>query len=154
MNHYSDISLPVLTKHLTNAKWVFKTDIAANELNWVMQCYSPGNSIAGCTDYTNHIKAGNQIDHYKTKVFEDIRLRLCQIGNYYNINGKPFDTVVIVLTGSGWSAEAKWSDGSTCYFKHIYAEAAKAAAEKRAQEEVKRKAQAKARREEKRKKIF
>ena len=151
MQNYSDITLPTLTDLLTSAKWVWKYDTnSTTEADWVLACYTPGNSIAGWTDYKNHITAGYSLDHYKAIVFKDIETRLCQIGNYYNINGVPFDTVIIIRTRSGWSAEAVWSDGTTCYFKHIYAESAKQAAEKRAQEEIARKARAKARRDEKR----
>ena len=150
MQHYSDISLPTLTAILDSAKWFWKSDAAATESDWVLSCYTPCNSIAGCTDYNNHITAVRSIDHYKAIVYNDIETRLLQIGNYYNINGAAFDCIVIVRTRSGWSAEAVWSDGTACYFKHIYAESAKRAAEQRVLEDAARKARAKARRDEKR----
>lgn len=150
MQNYSNISLPTLTAILDSAKWFWKSDAAAAESDWVMSCYSASNSIAGWTDYENHIAAGHSLDHYKSIVYNDIATRLLQIGNYYNINGAPFDCIVIVQTRSGWSAEAVWSDGTTCYFKHVYAESAKKYAEQRAQEESARKARAKARRDENR----
>ena len=150
MQHYSDISLPTLTAILDSAKWFWKSDANSTEADWVLSCYTPGNSIAGWTDYTNHITAAHTMDHYKAIVYKEIETRLLQIGNYYNINGAAFDCIVIVRTRSGWSAEAVWSNGDACYFKHIYAESAKKYAEQRAQEESARKARAKARRDEKR----
>ena len=150
MQHYSDISHSTLSSLLDSAKWFWKSDANSTEADWVLSCYTPGNSIAGWTDYTNHITAGHTMDHYKAIVYKEIETRLCQNGNYYNINAQPFDTVVIIRTRSGWSAEAVWCTGDACYFKHIYAESAKRAAAQRALEDAARKARAKARRDEKR----
>ena len=150
MQNYSDISHPTLVSILDAANWIWKYDSSAtSEADWVLSCYTPGNSIAGWTDYNNHITAGHTMDHYKAIVYKDIANRLLQNGNYYNINGIPFDTVIIVRTRSGWSAEAAWSTGDACYFKHIYSESAKQAAAQRAIEDAARKERAKARRAEK-----
>ena len=150
MQNYSSISFSTLKSLLDSAKWVWKSDANATESDWVLSCYAPGNAIAGWTDYENHITAAMTIADYKAIVYKDIETRLCQIGNYFNIHSEPFDTVVVIRTRSGWSAEAVWSNGTTCYFAHIYAESTARAREARAIEDAARKARAKERRDAKR----
>lgn len=154
MNHYKSITQSALLKHLRAAKWVISTNRdSMGELDWILSCYRPGNSVAGYTDYENHISLGKTLAHYKKETRECIKTRLLQIGNYYNIDGKPFDTVLIVLGRSGWSAEAIWSDGSKCYFTHKYEESAKIYAAQREKEEAARKERARLRRQEKRQQL-
>jgi hypothetical protein len=150
MQNYDSISFSTLKSLLDSAKWVWKSDANATESDWVLSCYTPGNAIAGWTDYENHLAGTMSIADYKEIVYKEIATRLCQIGNYYNINAEPFDTVVIIRTRSGWSANAAWSNGTTCYFTHIYAESAARAREARAIEDAARKARAKERRDAKR----
>jgi len=143
MKPYSDISLPTLTDLLDNAKWVVKSDTTTSDIDWVLLMYSPKNALAGLMDYRDHNKLGHSLNHYRELVYTEVKHRLMQIGNYYDINEKPFDTVVITLERSGWSADAKCSNGNACYFTHVYTESAKRAAEKRAAEKAAKKLQKK-----------
>ena len=151
MNMYASISHSVLSMILRSAKWVLHTDKASmGELDWILSCYRPGNSIAGYTDYKNHFTLGRTLASYKKETLKDIKTRLLQNGNYYDVNGQPFDTVVITLGRSGWSAEAYWSNGAKCHFTHQYEESAKIYAERRAKEEAERKERARLKRQAKR----
>lgn len=144
---YEKVKFTTLVNYLNAAQWLLVDNKKeTREYDWVLSCYHPGNSIAGYTDYTDHRSSGKSLAFYQNEVYEAIAHRLLQTGNYLNNIQKAFDTVVIILGSSGWSAEAIWSDGSVSYFTHVYTESAKRSAALREQEKARKKERAKERR--------
>lgn len=84
------------------------------EIDYILSCYTPANAIAGCTDYKDHRK--DTVPQIKRMIRKDIETRQCQIGSYYDINGVPFDTVLVYLRNGSWSAYPAWKNGNSDYF--------------------------------------
>ena len=84
------------------------------ELDFIMSCFMPSNALAGYTDYKDHRK--DTLPQIKKLIREGIKTRQCQNGSYYDINGVPFDTVLVYLRNGSWSAYPAWSNGNSDYF--------------------------------------
>jgi hypothetical protein len=112
---YKNISKSRLTVLNRRAKAIIVNKAEGNaELDFIMSCYTPANALAGYTDYKDHRK--DTLPQVKKLIRECIKTRQCQNGSYYDIDGNPFDTVLIYLRNGSWSAYPGWSNGNTDYF--------------------------------------
>jgi len=112
---YDFIKHEELNKLFENAKILIKgREGVKNDLSYVMSFYSQENSFAGFTDYTDH--RNDTLLQVEKMIKDALENRCMQNGNYYNIDGKPFDLIIVQLKNGGWGASAKWSDGSCCFF--------------------------------------
>ena len=84
------------------------------DLDLILSSFKAANALAGWTDYKDHRK--DTLSQIKKLIREDIQKRQCQNGSYYDINGTPFDAVLIYLTDCGWSAYPAWLNGNSDYF--------------------------------------
>jgi hypothetical protein len=112
---YKTISKTRLTVLNRNANVIIAGKATSNpDLDLILSSFSPANALAGWTDYKDHRK--DTFPQIKKLIRECIQTRQCQNGSYYDINGIPFDTVLIYLTDCGWSAYPAWINGNSDYF--------------------------------------
>ena len=112
---YDNIDYEVLKAALDNAEWVLDTEFKSRgaETDFILSNYSRQSSIAGSMDYVDH--RGDKIEDIRERVYKDIKHRLMQNCQYYNIENKIFDIVRVVFTYGAWSVEAAWSDKKDSY---------------------------------------
>lgn len=112
---YDNIDYEVLKSAVDNAEWILDTEFKSHgyEIDWILSNYSKQSSLAGSMDYEDH--RNDTIEDIKPKVYKDIKSRLMQNLQYYNINNKIFDVIRVQLIHGSWSVEPYWSDGAPGY---------------------------------------
>lgn len=112
---YDNIEYEILKEALDNAEWVLDSEFKSRgaETDWVLSNYSRQSSVAGSMDYKDH--RNDNIEDIKVKAYKDIKMRLMQNLQYFNIKNKIFDVVRVRLSHGAWGIEAYWSDGNAGY---------------------------------------
>ena len=118
--HYETIKKNTLDSLVSDAKWHLVKDLDNDpDIDFMMSCYSPTSSLYGVTDYKDHTR--DTLEQSKAEILERLKNHYpAQTGNYYNIDGQPFDSIVIKNHTGGYSAYCLWSNGSKSFFEHIY----------------------------------
>jgi hypothetical protein len=99
---YDNISPATVLAAAKKAKWYLKDQAASK--------FEDSNSVvAGVTDYTNHMN--DSLETLKSKVIDSLKNDRQQSLNFYNTDGKIFDTIIIRPERGGWVAKVYWSDG-------------------------------------------
>lgn len=117
IKNYENIEHSRLKELIDKATWLSfsPSDSLDPDNRFLKSMMSPANALAGVTDYQDHRR--DKLADLKPKVYEEIKTRLCQNGNYYNIHGIPFDTIIVKKFNGSWEAECSWDDGSKCFFE-------------------------------------
>jgi len=114
-SYYDDIKYRELKKMVDKCKLKLvkdskNKDCADDGESMMIESMYERSSLAGFTDYKDH--RSDSLPQLKKMVYQDIEDRLLQRGNYYSIDDKPMNKILLKGYLGGWTATIAFPNNS------------------------------------------